>query len=214
MKSKLRQADRCTDCESTCVFRTHKNAPKQLTFSPRILLDDSLRDEVAQSLKNVLQSWSLADIFKPEFPSQSALHTPNIISVLTSPQERSDEDYSVSFQRDTQGKLLDGRDMTFGTKALAPGKFDADELLLHQLTGYTAQINAQLTYLLSELIAGNFAQHVETTTVVQYSPRYRLSFSLLNEDASSQGYASGWDIEEVLASSYFYSLQVETKSEL
>ncbi len=33
--------------------------------------------------------------------------------------------------------------MTFGTKALAPGKFDADELLLHQLTGYTAQINAQ-----------------------------------------------------------------------
>ncbi len=78
---------------------------KQLTFSPRILLDDSLRDEVAQSLKNVLQSWSLADIFKPEFPSQSALHTPNIISVLTSPQERSDEDYSVSFQRDTQGNF-------------------------------------------------------------------------------------------------------------
>ena len=66
----------------------------------------------------------------------------------------------------------------------------------------TAQIDAQLTYLLSELLAGNFARH-ESSTVVQYSPRYRLSFSLLNEDASSQGYAAGWDVEDALASTSY-----------
>ena len=66
----------------------------------------------------------------------------------------------------------------------------------------TAQVDAQLTYLLSELIAGNFARH-ESSTIVQYSPRYRLSFSLLNEDASSQGYAAGWEVKDALASGFF-----------
>lgn len=143
-------------------------AAKQLTFSPKILLDSSLRDEVAKSLGGVLQSWSLVDVFKPEFPTQ----------------KHSEEDYSVSLRGDSQWKLLEGRDMAFGTKDLA-----------------SSQINAQLTFLLSELIAGNFAQRSESTTVVQYSPRYRLSFSLLNEDASSEGYASDWDIEEMVAKS-------------
>ncbi|KAG8987459.1 GPI transamidase component [Tulasnella sp. 427] len=35
--------------------------------------------------------------------------------------------------------------------------------------------------------------------VAQYAPRYRLAFSLLNEDASVGGGATGWDIEEALA---------------
>ncbi|KIO23158.1 hypothetical protein M407DRAFT_78419, partial [Tulasnella calospora MUT 4182] len=35
--------------------------------------------------------------------------------------------------------------------------------------------------------------------VTQYAPRYRLAFSLLNEDASLGGGATGWDIEEALA---------------
>jgi GPI-anchor transamidase subunit S len=30
--------------------------------------------------------------------------------------------------------------------------------------------------------------------VVQYAPRYRLAFSLLNEDAATGDYYAGWDI--------------------
>lgn len=47
--------------------------------------------------------------------------------------------------------------------------------------------------------------------VAQYAPRYRLAFSLLNEDASVGGGATGWDIEEALAREYrSYHLNVVT----
>jgi phosphatidylinositol glycan class S len=34
--------------------------------------------------------------------------------------------------------------------------------------------------------------------VAQYSPRYRLAFSLLNEDASYGGAISGWSVKEAI----------------
>lgn len=53
---------------------------------------------------------------------------------------------------------------------------------------------SELTDTLGSLIAPYPTIHEQDHRVVQYSPRYRLSFTLLNEDAAAGNSVSGWDI--------------------
>jgi len=45
--------------------------------------------------------------------------------------------------------------------------------------------------------------------MAQFSPRYRLAFSLLNEDATQGKAAFGWDIRDAISSSSGYFLDLE-----
>lgn len=53
---------------------------------------------------------------------------------------------------------------------------------------------SELTNILSSLIAPYPTTHEQDHRVAQYSPRYRLSFTLLNEDAAAGNSISGWDV--------------------
>ena len=69
----------------------------------------------------------------------------------------------------------------------------------------TAQISSQLANDLVELIAANFELEASKSGFeTQYSPHYRLAFSLMDEDASEGGSPSGWDVEAAIASMFFF----------
>lgn len=44
------------------------------------------------------------------------------------------------------------------------------------------------------------ASDLQAQRVMTYSPRYRLAFSLLNEDAASGNAALAWDVDDVIES--------------
>jgi GPI-anchor transamidase subunit S len=56
-----------------------------------------------------------------------------------------------------------------------------------------------LTDTLSGLLAPYSASSGPHDRVVQYAPRYRLAFTLLNEDAASGQAIHGWDIQDAIA---------------
>jgi hypothetical protein len=43
-----------------------------------------------------------------------------------------------------------------------------------------------------------YSSEVQDLRVAQYSPRYRLSFSLLNEDAAAGSVALGWEVKAAI----------------
>ena len=49
------------------------------------------------------------------------------------------------------------------------------------------------------------ASHLHTQRVMTYSPRYRLAFTLLNEDAASGNAALTWDVRNAIQSEYAFA---------
>ncbi len=47
------------------------------------------------------------------------------------------------------------------------------------------------------------ASHLQAQRVMTYSPRYRLAFTLLNEDAASGNAALAWDVRGAIQSELF-----------
>ena len=52
----------------------------------------------------------------------------------------------------------------------------------------------------------NFRSANEAHRVVKYAPRFRLAFTLLNEDASSGNAAISWAVEDATRSSFLVEL--------
>lgn len=69
--------------------------------------------------------------------------------------------------------------------------------LQNPLKRVTAPILAKL---LVDLIYPFTEEHDHRHVSVQYAPRYRLAFSLLNEDAADGDHIIDWDIQGALAS--------------
>lgn len=65
------------------------------------------------------------------------------------------------------------------------------------LTRRTLEVPAHDLDLLEELLVPS-SNDAYKLRVVQYAPRYRLAFSLLNEDASVGGGLMGWDVEAAI----------------
>jgi Phosphatidylinositol-glycan biosynthesis class S protein len=63
-----------------------------------------------------------------------------------------------------------------------------------------------LANLLSLLLAPHAASPDQEYRVAQYAPRYRLAFTLLNEDAAAGQVIVGWDIPNALAREFSENL--------
>lgn len=73
---------------------------------------------------------------------------------------------------------------------------------LHVVYLTSAEVPKELANTLEALLASNPVSDGHThrnQRVAQYAPRYRLAFSLLNEDAAAGGAASGWSVAEAIA---------------
>lgn len=53
--------------------------------------------------------------------------------------------------------------------------------------------------MLADTLASLLVPPTDAHRVAQYSPRYRLAFSLLNEDAAAGKAISGWDISGAIS---------------
>lgn len=83
--------------------------------------------------------------------------------------------------------------------ASATSEYAIDDLSLQVPFDHTSSSSVQdLSNSLTKLLLPP-ATDAYRLRVAQYAPRYRLAFSLLNEDASLGGGATGWEIEEALA---------------
>lgn len=75
-----------------------------------------------------------------------------------------------------------------------------------KVTSATKVLAMQLADTMSTLLAPfltlRSAQDQEGC-IVKYAPRYRLAFTLLNEDAASGNAAIAWDVREAISSWYF-----------
>lgn len=65
----------------------------------------------------------------------------------------------------------------------------------------------RLAHMLSDLVVPFPTTSEQDYRVVQYSPRYRLSFSLLNEDASAGAFFTGWDVADSISRQLLAILQ-------
>ena len=63
------------------------------------------------------------------------------------------------------------------------------------------RLNDMLLSLYTPYTSGS-QDHSFQHLVAKYSPRYRLAFTLLNEDAAAGKAISGWDVEHALAREY------------
>jgi hypothetical protein len=62
-----------------------------------------------------------------------------------------------------------------------------------------------LADMLSDLLVPYTPSSDQVYRVAQYAPRYRLAFTLLNEDASEGGSALSWDIAGAISGSFIFA---------
>ncbi|KAH8113811.1 phosphatidylinositol-glycan biosynthesis class S protein-domain-containing protein [Phellopilus nigrolimitatus] len=116
-------------------------------------------------------------------------HLEGTFSIAVSSDVLQDVDaYEVSENSDMSETYLEGRRLSLGTK-LIPAPASTSQLL---------------TDTLSNLLLANFAQDQQAA---QYAPRYRLAFTLMNEDAASGGSPLGWDVKAAITREFEPTLQ-------
>jgi hypothetical protein len=77
------------------------------------------------------------------------------------------------------------------------GRFSSLECSIDFMINF-CQIATTLIDTLSDLLAP-YAPSDSHARVVQYAPRYRLAFTMLNEDAAAGQAVHGWDIQDAIA---------------
>ncbi|KZT07098.1 uncharacterized protein LAESUDRAFT_713904 [Laetiporus sulphureus 93-53] len=129
---------------------------------------------LAQEVQNYLDT-------NAELQHGSGLH------ITISPNETTSDGYQVLLERGEQEPMLEKRSLHL---AVHPEVHDSSsQMLAMEVADTLATLISPYTTLRSP--------HAER--VVSYAPRYRLAFTLLNEDAASDNAALSWDVRESLS---------------
>jgi len=108
-----------------------------------------------------------------------------------------DREYSVSVSHDTS-RSSSSYDVYLDYH-IAESYVKGRTLHIAKRTSSTSEITNTLTETLFNLLIGNDGNPSLTYQTTQFAPRYRLSFSLLNEDASAGECPQSWDIRPAIS---------------
>ncbi|KAI5116254.1 hypothetical protein M0805_009538 [Coniferiporia weirii] len=141
---------------------------KQLAFSLNVTFDASLPGSIVKDVEDGLGK-RVRDRRLDDTLSVS----------ISSGSPRDSGVYRVSVDGELNGAHLEERHLTVGTKSVSSQ--DIPELITDTLTN---------------LLFADFGR--QDQQVMQYAPRYRLAFSLMNEDAGSGNSPLGWDVKAAI----------------
>ncbi|KAI1784545.1 phosphatidylinositol-glycan biosynthesis class S protein [Ganoderma leucocontextum] len=119
----------------------------------------------------------------------SALQQGSAINIAVTSGNKTDAAYNVVLDRGNRALVVEGRQLYFGV--------DPDDELSHDTSV------ARLAHTLNQLLApyGTYSgSAIQAQRVMTYAPRYRLAFTLLNEDAASGNGALAWDVRNAIQS--------------
>ncbi|KAH9852297.1 phosphatidylinositol-glycan biosynthesis class S protein [Lenzites betulinus] len=100
--------------------------------------------------------------------------------------ESSENAYNIVLEQGHGEVLVEGRELRFGLESAASSDERTTERLADTLTKLFTPYNT------------HSVTHTQTQRVMKYSPRYRLAFTLLNEDAASGNAAMSWDVQDAI----------------
>ncbi|TDL18765.1 hypothetical protein BD410DRAFT_774718 [Rickenella mellea] len=164
--------------------RVHAQESKQLVFSADIgVTVEGLNFDAQQLVRNV------GDNLKDVIRSRELGY---VFDVKLYVPSSSRHDYTVTIKNSTDSYVL-ANHLSFGAASHSP-----------------SEVPFKLANTLGDLLTSSLASkrhHDEEHRVMQYAPRYRLAFSLLNEDATAGNTAFGWEIQEAINRSLSPSLK-------
>ncbi|EJF59797.1 phosphatidylinositol-glycan biosynthesis class S protein [Dichomitus squalens] len=117
-----------------------------------------------------------------------AVQQGSAIDITVTSGDKSNASYNVVLNRGNHEPSAEGRRLYFDM-------YPEDDQLSHDTSV------ARLASTLSELLApyGTYSgSAIQSQRVMKYAPRYRLAFTLLNEDAASGNGALAWDVQKAI----------------
>ncbi|EMD35422.1 hypothetical protein CERSUDRAFT_116191 [Gelatoporia subvermispora B] len=157
--------------------RVFAQQDKQLTFPVHVCLSTQERDlvDTAAALAREVQQLLEAE---REVQERSGLR-------IYVDSRCDSESYEVEVGSGMNQPTVEGRRLRF-------------ELNESSLSTAAMQLTDALLTLLAPYVTLRARNH-QTERVMKYAPRYRLAFSLLNEDATSENSVQSWDVERALS---------------
>ncbi|KAI0828705.1 phosphatidylinositol-glycan biosynthesis class S protein [Trametes gibbosa] len=161
--------------------RVHAQRSRELSYAAEVQVQTTSAFEVQSLVKKIQDAPQL---------DRSALQA-SALNVQLGIGGNSNSTYNVVLEQGHSEAVVDGRKLRFG---LGPAAMDSEK------TSPAVSIETladTLTKLLAPYATHSVTQ-MQTQRVMKYSPRYRLAFTLLNEDSSSGTAALSWDVQEAI----------------